>query len=37
VEALGDKVGTSFKMVVKRRNNEEVELYVTAEEATPET
>uniref|UniRef100_A0A7I4E2D4 PDZ domain-containing protein n=1 Tax=Physcomitrium patens TaxID=3218 RepID=A0A7I4E2D4_PHYPA len=36
VEALGDKVGTSFKMVVKRRNNEQVVLHVTAEEASPD-
>jgi hypothetical protein len=36
VEALGDKVGTSFKMVVKRKNEEQVVLYVTAEEASPD-
>ncbi|KAG0586237.1 hypothetical protein KC19_2G074400 [Ceratodon purpureus] len=36
VEALGDKVGISFKMVVKRRNDEQLVLYVTAEEASPD-
>jgi HtrA serine peptidase 2 len=36
VEALGDKVGTSFKMLVKRKDDEQVVLYVTAEEASPD-
>jgi HtrA serine peptidase 2 len=36
IEALGDKVGTSFKMVVKRSHGEQVTLHVVAEEASPD-
>ncbi len=36
VEALGDKVGMSFKVVVKRAHGVDATLYVIAEEATPD-
>ncbi|KAH9541592.1 hypothetical protein CY35_14G073800 [Sphagnum magellanicum] len=36
VEALGDKVGMSFKVVVKRAHGVDATLYVVAEEATPD-